>query len=228
MESSGQTPAPPPGPGMPSSGGHGYPLTLTVDYPDRMLDRLTTALRIFTIIPIAILAATIVGGSFGSRAGGEGVRYVGGGLGILFIPVVLMLLFRKKYPRWWYDWNLQLTRFSNRIIAYLALMDDRYPSTDEEQAVRLDFPYPDAERDLSRGLPLVKWLLAIPHYIVLFFLSIGAALAAIFAWFAILFTGRYPPAVFDFIEGVLRWHNRVGAYAFLLITDVYPPFSLQP
>jgi hypothetical protein len=213
---------------MPPSGDFDYPLTFSVDYPDRSLNRLTTAFRILTIIPIAILAATIEGGSFGSQAGGEGVRYAGGGLGILVIPVVLMLLFRKKYPRWWYDWNLQLTRFSNRIVVYLALMDDRYPSTDEQQAVRLNFPYPDAEHDLSQGLPLVKWLLAIPHYVVLFFLSIGAVLAAIGAWFAIVFTGRYPPSLFDFIEGVLRWQNRVGAYAFLLITDRYPPFSLQP
>ena len=123
--------------------------------------------------------------------------------------VRFMMLFRKKYPRWWYDWNLQLTRFTNRIAVYFALMDDRYPSTDEEQAVHLDFPYPDAEHDLSQGLPLVKWLLAIPHYIVLIFLTIGALLAAIFAWFAILFTGRYPPSVFEYIEGVI------------------PPFSLQ-
>ena len=144
------------------------------------------------------------------------------------IPVVLMLLFRKKYPRWWYDWNLELTRFSNRIIAYVALMDDRYPSTDEQQAVRLDFAYPDAERDLQRGMPLVKWLLAIPHYIVLFFLNIAAFFVLIAAWFAIVFTGRYPRGLFDFIEGVIRWHNRVGAYAFLLITDRYPPFSLRP
>ena len=139
-----------------------------------------------------------------------------------------MLLFRKKYPRWRYDWNLQLSGFSNGIVVYLALMDDRYPSTDEQQAVRLDFAYPGAEHDLSRGLPLVKWLLAIPDYIVLFFLTIGALFAAIFAWFAILFTGRYPSSLFAFIEGVLRWHNRIGAYAFLLVTDRYPPFSLQP
>jgi hypothetical protein len=228
MESTGQMPPLPPDEGTPPSGGHEYPLTYSVDYPDRSLDRLSTAFRIFAIIPIAILAGTIEGGGFGSQAGGEGVRYAGGGIGILVIPVLLMLLFRKKYPRWWYDWNLQLSRFSNRIVAYLALMDDRYPSTDEQQAVRLEFPYPDAEHDLSRGLPLVKWLLAIPHYVVLFFLSIGALFAAIFAWFAILFTGRYPPSLFEFIEGVLRWHNRVGAYAFLLITDRYPPFSLRP
>jgi hypothetical protein len=226
MEASGQMPSPE-GAGSPS-GGHGYPLTFSVDYPDRELDRLSTAFRIVWIIPIAILAATVEGGSFGAQAGGQGVRYAGGGIGVLFIPVLLMLLFRKKYPRWWYDWNLQLARFSNRIAVYFALMDDRYPSTDEQQAVHLDFPYPDAEDDLGRGMPVVKWLLAIPHYVVLIFLTIGALLAAIGAWFAILFTGRYPRSVFDYIEGVIRWHNRVGAYAFLLITDRYPPFSLQP
>ena len=227
MESSGQTPAASPGDGAPPGGTRGYPLTFSVDYPERPLNRLSTALRIFTIIPIAILAATLEGGSFGAGAGGTGARYAGGGIGILVIPVLLMLLFRRKYPRWWYEWNLQLSRFSNRIAAYFALMDDHYPSTDEEQAVHLNFPYPDAQRDLSQGLPLVKWLLAIPHYIVLFFLTIGALLAAVFAWFAILVTGRYPRSLFDFIEGVLRWHNRVAAYAFLLITDRYPPFSLQ-
>jgi hypothetical protein len=227
MESSGRTPAPPPGGGVPPGGGHDYPLTYSVDYPDRSLNRLTTALRIFTIIPIAILAAALEGGSFGASVGGSGARYAGGGIGILVIPVLLMLLFRKKYPRWWYDWNLQLTRFTNRIAVYFALMDDHYPATDEQQAVRLNFPYPDAERDLSRGLPLVKWLFAIPHYIVLVFLTIAALIAAILAWFAILFTGRYPRSLFAFIEGVLRWHNRVAAYAFLLITDRYPPFSLQ-
>ncbi len=226
MESSGQTPASPLGDGVPP-GGHDYPLTLTVDYPDRKLNRLTTAFRIFTIIPIGILAATIEGGSF-SHAGGSGAHYAGGGIAILVIPVLLMLLFRKKYPHWWYDWNLQLTRFSNRIAVYFALMDDRYPSTDEEQAVHLNFPYPDAQNDLSRGLPLVKWLLAIPHYIALFFLTIAALFVAVVAWFAILFTGSYPRSLFNFIEGVFRWHNRVAAYAFLLITDRYPPFSLRP
>ncbi len=228
MESSGPIPTPPLDDGVPPGRGYGYPLTFSVDYPDRSLDRLTTALRIFTIIPIAILVGTIEGGSFGSSTGGSGVRYAGGGVGILVFPVLLMLLFRRKYPRWWYDWNLQLTRFTNRIAVYFALMDDHYPSTDEEQAVHLNFPYPDAERELSQGLPLIKWLLAIPHYIVLFFLTIGALLAAVCAWFAILFTGRYPRSLFDFIEGVFRWHNRVAAYALLLITDVYPPFSLHP
>jgi Domain of unknown function (DUF4389) len=227
MESSGQMPTPSSGDAVPPGGDHDYPLTFSVDYPDRSLNRLTTALRIFTIIPIAVLAATIEGGSFTTQ-GGDGVKYAGGGIGILVLPVALMLLFRKKYPRWWYDWNLQLIRFTNRILIYFALMDDRYPSTDEQQAVHLNFAYPDAEHDLMRGMPLVKWLLAFPHYIVLFFLTIGAVFAAIVAWVSIVFTGRYPRSVFDYIEGLIRWQNRVGAYAVLLITDRYPPFSLQP
>ena len=146
---------------------------------------------------------------------------------MLFFPPLLMIVFRQKYPRWWFDWNLELQRFENRVLAYLALMDDRYPSTDERQAVTLDYPYPDARQGLNRWLPLVKWLLAIPHYIVLFFLYIGAFFAIIFAWFAILFTGRYPQSLFDFVVGVARWHNRVTAYMFILITDKYPPFSLE-
>src|SRR4249919_1253205 len=137
-----------------------------------------------------------------------------------------MILFRQKYPRWWYDWNLQLQRFSNRVGIYLALMDDRYPSTDEEQSVHLDYPYPDAQQ-LNRWLPLVKWFLAIPHYIVLFFLWIAALVVVIIAWFAILFTGTYPRGMFDFVEGVIRWNNRVVGYAFILVTDRYPPFSLS-
>jgi hypothetical protein len=138
-----------------------------------------------------------------------------------------MIVFRQRYPRWWFDWNREVLRFSSRIGAYLTLLDDRYPSTDDQQAVTLDFPYPDAARDLNRWLPLVKWLLAIPHYVVLFFLWVAAAIAVIFAWFAILVTGRYPRGLFDFVVGVGRWTNRVVAYAFLLVTDRYPPFQLR-
>jgi hypothetical protein len=154
------------------------------------------------------------------------VTAVGAG-GILFLGPLLMILFRQKYPRWWFDWNLQLMRFQARVSAYLALMSDVYPSTDDEQYVHLDFPYPNANQDLNRWLPLVKWLLAIPHYIVLFFLGIGALVAVIIAWFAILFTGRFPQGLFHFVEGVFRWSNRVLAYAIVLVTDRYPPFSLS-
>jgi hypothetical protein len=202
-----------------------YPVTFSVDYPDRQLNRLTTFFRIFTAIPIYIVLALVVGYYYGT---GEYTSYVGAGIGLVTLPTVLMLLFRKKYPRWWFDWNLEVSRFSNRVGIDLALMDDTYPSTDERQAVHLDFPYPDAENDLQRGMPLVKWLLAIPHYIVLFFLGIGAFFVVIFAWFAILFTGRYPRGAFNYVEGVYRWYNRVVAYAFTLVTDRYPPFRLGP
>ena len=177
-------------------------------------------------IPILIVAAAI-GGHQEAYSGRGGVIGVGAG-GLLFIGPLLMILFRQKYPRWWFDWNRELMRFSARVGVYLALMDDRYPSTDEQQSVHLDFPYPDVPYSLNRWLPIVKWLLAIPHYVVLFFLYIGAALAAIGAWFAILFTGRYPRGLFDYIEGVIRWHTRVAGYAFILVTDAYPPFRLGP
>jgi hypothetical protein len=200
-----------------------YPVQFSVDYPDRQLNRLTTGFRIFTAIPIAIVLAALVGGgtTFGSTT------IAGAGAGLLFLPPLLMILFRQKYPRWWFDWNLELLRFSNRIYAYLALMDDRYPSTDERQSVRLDFPYPDAERDLNRWLPLVKWFLAIPHYIVLVVLWLLAFFCVVIAWFAVLFTGRYPEGLFGIVEGVIRWGNRVTAYAFVLVTDRYPPFSFS-
>src|SRR5438132_835774 len=204
-----------------------YPVSFSVDYPDRDLNRLTTGLRIFTAIPIVVLLATIGGGYSGRWGGGTTSFAVGGSL-VLFIPPLLMILFRQKYPRWWYDWNLQLLRFSNRVTVYLGLMTDRYPSTDEPQSVTLVFPYPDAKQGLNRWLPLVKWLLAIPHYIVLFFLAIGAVVAVVIAWFAILFTGRYPRDLFNFVVGVQRWSNRVIGYAFILVPDRYPPFRLSP
>jgi hypothetical protein len=204
-----------------------YPVRLSIDYPDRPLDRLTTFFRLLVAIPILIVLGTVSGGTWQWGSGTNRAVAAGAG-GLLFLGPLLMILFRQKYPRWWFDWNLELQRFGSRVGAYLALMDDRYPATDEHQAVHLDYPYPDAQRDLNRWLPLVKWLLAIPHYIVLFFLDIAAFVVVIVAWFAILFTGRYPRGMFDFVEGVIRWHSRVIGYAFVLVTDRYPPFRLAP
>jgi Domain of unknown function (DUF4389) len=208
--------------------GPGHPVQFSVAYPDRDLNRLTTAFRVIVAIPILIVAGAL-GGHEGTYAAGEhGWRVAGGTGGLLFLAPLLMILFRQKYPRWWFDWNRELLRLSNRIGVYLALMDDRYPSTDEHQSVTLDFPYPDAKHGLNRWLPLVKWLLAIPHYIVLFFLWIAALVSVIIAWFAILFTGRYPRGLFEFVLGVLRWTNRVVGYSLTLVTDEYPPFRLAP
>ena len=205
-----------------------YPVRFSVDYPDRPLNRLTTAFRLIVAIPILIVAGSI-GGDEGTYAGGGHAWWVAGGTGgLLFLAPLLMILFRQKYPRWWFDWNRELLRFTNRVCVYLALMDDRYPSTDEKQAVTLEFPYPDAKQGLNRWLPLVKWLLAIPHYILLVFLWIAALVSVVIAWFAILFTGRYPRGLFDFVLGVFRWTNRVVGYALILVTDEYPPFRLSP
>ena len=202
-----------------------YPARLSLDYPDRDLSRLTTLFRPFAAIPVLVVLGTVSGGVWEwSYENGRTTAAAAGGL--LFFGPLLMILFRQKYPRWWFDFNLQLTRFSTRVTSYLALMSDRYPSTDEEQWVHLELEYPNVKEDLNRWLPLVKWFLAIPHYIVLVFLTIASIFAVIFAWFAILFTGRYPRSLFDFVEGVMRWWLRVEAYAMLLTTDRYPPFRL--
>jgi hypothetical protein len=202
-----------------------YPVQFDVEFPSRPLDRLSTAFRFIAAIPIVIVLTMLTGEAFRDGDHSTGNTIVIGGAAV-FIPLVLMLVFRQKYPRWWFDWNLNLLRFSNRVTAYLALLDDRYPSTDEEQSVHLDFEYPDA-RQMSRWLPLVKWILAIPHYVVLVFLWVGAIFVVVAAWFAILFTGTYPRSLFDYVVGVLRWSNRVNGYAFTLVTDQYPPFSLR-
>ncbi len=204
-----------------------YPVQFSVDYPGRPLNRLSTAFRIVLVIPIAIVLGAVSGGTWQwTHANGTTTAVAAGAGGLLFFGPLLMILFRQKYPRWWFDWNLELQRFTSRVAIYLALMDDRYPSTDDHQSVHLDYPYPDAARDLNRWLPLVKWLLAIPHYVVLFFLNIAAFVVVIVAWFAILFTGTYPRGMFDFVAGVIRWNIRVTAYVVTLVTDRYPPFQL--
>ena len=209
----------------------GYAARLEIDYPER-LDRLTSFFRLLWAIPILIILGLLMGPGSAHYANstneaGKAVGSVGGVTGGLFVATALMIAFRQRYPRWWFDFSRELGRFGARVGAYLFLLTDLYPSTTDEQSVRLEVDYPEVERDLNRWLPLVKWLLAIPHYIVLAVLYLLAFLATIVAWFAILFTGVYPRSLFDFVVGVGRWSTRVWAYAFLLVTDVYPPFSLR-
>jgi hypothetical protein len=213
-----------------------YPARLQITYPEK-LDRLTTLLRIFWIIPIGIILSLVSGA--GERVtrtitvneAGQVLKTAqstaGGMVAGLFAATVLMILFRQRYPRWWFDFSRELTRFEYRVGAYLFLLTDQYPSTVEEQAVHLELDYPDVPRDLNRWMPLIKWFLAIPHYIVLALLGVAAFFAWLCAWVAILVTGRYPRALFDFVVGIGRWCLRVNAYAFLLVTDQYPPFSLS-
>ena len=206
-----------------------YPVTLSVERPDGPRNRLTVLVRPILVIPILIIAALIGGASPLGQTGtdwswgrGEAGLIAAG----LFIATALMILFRRKYPRWWFDWNLELARFTTRISAYMLLLRDEYPSTDERQAVTVEIEYPDAQNDLHPVLPLIKWLLAIPHYVVLSILGIAGTIATIIGWFAILIAGRLPEWIFRFLEDLMRWTLRVAAYAFLLTTDRYPPFRL--
>ena len=185
-----------------------YPVNLKIDYSETSI-KLTALIRLVLVIPIIIVIALI--SSYAET---------------LSLAVALMILFREKYPKWWFDWNLALTKFWLRIAAYGLLMRDEYPSTDDDQSIQVDIPYPDVKKDLNRWMPLVKWILVIPHIIVLLFIFIAVVFCSVFAWFAILFTGRYPKGIFDFVEGFLRWSLRVNAYVFLLTTDEYPPFRL--
>jgi hypothetical protein len=200
-----------------------YPVDLSVDYEEAERNRLTVAFRIFTTLPILVVLALLATGSINS-----GYGWGFGASGVLFLPTLLMLLFRRKYPGWWFDFSFNVVRFANRVFAYLLILRDEYPSTDEEQAVRVQLPDPHGGGGLNRWLPLVKWFLAIPHYVVLFFLYIAAVALSVIGWFVVLFTGRYPRAFHEFVVGILRWSVRVQAYAFVLVTDRYPPFQLAP
>ena len=210
-----------------TQGQNPYPVQFSVDYPEKGLNRLTTLLRPILFIPIFVVIALVGGQWSDSESSHFILNYVVGG-GILFFAPLLLILFRQKYPRWWFDWNVALLKFSNRVGVYFFLLRDEYPSTDEEQAVHVEIPYPDVPNELNRWLPLVKWILAIPHYVALVILGVIALLAVIVAWFAILITGSYPRALFDYVVGVGRWFIRVEAYMLLLTTDRYPPFSLKP
>ena len=209
-----------------------YPVRLEIDYPEEGLSRVTTAFRLVLLIPVAVIS-TLLTSSAAEWADDvdpwlEITAFTFSTSGFVVVPLLLAILFRGKYPCWWFDWNLELGRFLTRVTAYAALLRDEYPSLDEAQAVRLEIDYPDAGRDLSRWLPLVKWFLAIPHYVVLTFLGVASVVLVAVAWFAILFTGRYPRGIFGFLVGACRWVLRVNAYMFLLVTDRYPPFSLDP
>jgi hypothetical protein len=199
-----------------------YPVNLTINYPESA-NRFTVFFRLFMVIPIAIILGLLSYHGYNSEQFPEESYWVG----ILFIPTLLMIVFRRKYPKWWFDWNVALTKFSLRVASYLLLLRHEYPSTDEEQAVHVEIEYPDVEKELNQWMPLIKWLLVFPHMIVLCFIMIGVLLCTIIAWVIILFSGKYPKSTFDFVVGALRWILRVEAYAILLTTDKYPPFRLS-
>lgn len=202
-----------------------YPVSLNIDYSDKS-NRITVLFRLFLAIPILIILALLTSSSYETEQAAKEVERVYS-VGIIFLPILLMIVFRRKYPKWWFDWNLALIKFSLRVASYLLLLRDEYPSTDEEQAVHVQIHYPDVEKELNQWLPLIKWLLVIPHFIVLCFIMVGVIFCTLIAWFIILFIGSYPKSMFDFVVGSLRWILRVDAYAILLTTDEYPPFRLR-
>ena len=204
-----------------------HPIAFDIDFPDRQRDRASTILRPLLVIPVLVLLAALGGPALSAARGGGGLFFIGLASGLVVIPPLLTIVFRQKYPRWWFDFNLAFLKFDNRVIGYLLLTTDEYPSTDDEQSVHLDVPYPDVRADLNRLMPLIKWLLATPHYLALFVLDVGVVIATIAAWLAIIITGRHPRRLFNYTVGVMRWHNRVVCYAFALVTDSYPPFRLS-
>ncbi len=201
-----------------------YPVQFSVDYGDGTRNRLTTFFRLILMIPIAVVAGLLGTAGYTLMLGDGTSSYIP----TIALGILLLILFRKKYPRWVFDFLLEVNRLSARVGAYAALLVDEYPSSDEEQSVHLNIEYPDAEADLQRWMPIIKWLLAIPHYVCLAVLGIVAVIITIIAWFAIIITGKYPAGMFNFVVGVERWAYRVVAYAFLLATDRYPPFRLSP
>jgi hypothetical protein len=203
------------------------PVQFDIDYPDRQRARISILFRALIAIPILVVLAMLGGPALGGARAGGGLFFIGLASGLVVIPPLLTIVVRQKYPRWWFDFNLAFLRLDNRVVGYLLLMSDEYPSTDDEQSVHLNVPYPDVRSELNRWMPLVKWLLAIPHYLALLVLDIGVVIATITAWFAIVVTGRHPRRLFDYTVGVMRWHNRVVCYAFALTTDHYPPFRLS-
>ena len=204
-----------------------HPIEFDIDFPDHQRDRASTLLRPLLVIPILVVLAALGGPALGGARRGGGLFFIGLASGLVVIPPLLTIVFREKYPRWWFDFNLAFLRFDSRVIGYLLLTGDEYPSTDDEQSVHLDVPYPDVRSDLNRLMPLIKWFLAIPHYLALLVLDLGVVIATIGAWVAIVLTGRHPRCLFDYTVGVMRWHNRVVCYAFALVTDDYPPFRLS-
>ncbi len=223
-----------------------YPARLHIDYPERS-SRLATLFRLILVIPIYLLFALVSGTmglpyepvgflpNFCTACPNDEYWHVSNLIGqitgnvflSLFLGTMFMIVLRKKYPRWWFEFVYAMNKFAGRLWAYFTLLTDQYPSTDEEQTYHLRVDFPDVENELNRWLPLVKWALAIPHYIMIGFLSIGIILATIIAWFAILITGKYPRPLFDFVVGSYRFFIRVYAYSIWLVTDRYPPFSLK-
>jgi Domain of unknown function (DUF4389) len=209
MEAGSTPPTTPPPPTAPPPAAD-YPARFGVDYPER-LSRWKIFVKWILAIPQLIIVYLL-----------QGVA------SILVLIAFFSILFTKKWPRGLFDFTVQIERWTANTFAYAVLLiRDEYPPFSGEPGqypLTLEIDYDD---NLSRWMIFVKWLLAIPHLIVLAVLELAAFVVVTIAFFAILFTGRYPRGMFDFVVGTARWYWRVNSYALLLMTDRYPPFSLK-
>ena len=184
-------------------------------------NRVTALFRLVLVVPIAIFVASFAPSIADSESSDLNALFTG----FLALPVVLALVFRQVYPSYLLAFNEALLSLQTRVNAYVFLLTDEYPSIEENDVVSVTFPEVDAKA-LNRYLPLVKWLLAIPLYIVGIAYIVYGAFLTLFAWFSILFTGNFPEFCAEGIVGVIAYWNRVAGYALVLVTDEYPTFSL--
>ena len=187
-----------------------------VDLDNR--DKNTALFRVFLAFPVLIFLS-----SFSEFA--DNLPGVIGGF--LVLPVVLSLLFRNVYPSYVLAFNKALLELSNRINVYLLLLTDEYPSIEANQKVRLIYPEIEGGKKLSPWMPLVKWFLAIPLFLLGLIYAIYALALTLVAWITVISQGHYPEEKAEEVIKVIAYWNRLYGYALLLITDEYPSFSLN-
>jgi hypothetical protein len=182
-------------------------------------NRVTAFFRLILAVPALIFVSSFApSAAFSDEAAGIFA-------GLLAVPAGLAIVVRQVYPSYVLVFNEALLSLQTRVDAYLVLLTDEYPSIEENDIVSVTFPEVDAKQ-LNRWLPLIKWLLALPLYLVGIVYFIYATLLTLLGWFSILFTGRYPEVCAEGVVGTIAYWNRVVGYAFLLVTDEYPTFSL--
>jgi hypothetical protein len=182
-------------------------------------NRLTALFRIILVMPALLFLASFSPDSAFSEDN------IGIYAGLLALPAALAIVIRQVYPSYVLAFNEALLSLQTRVDAYLLLLTDEYPSIEENDVVSVTFPEVDAKQ-LNRWLPLIKWLLALPLYLVGIVYVIYAAVLTVIAWFSVLFTGNYPEFCAEGVVGTIAYWNRVAGYALLMVTDEYPTFSL--
>jgi len=191
---------------------------IQVELEDR--NRLTAFFRLVIVMPVAIYVSAFAIDSISTDTWGYSLG------GLIFLPTLLALVFRGIYPSYALAFNHALISLETRVNAYALLLTDDYPSIEENDIVKITLPEVGEGSQLNRYLPLIKWFLAIPLYVMAIIYLVYGLFLTLFAWLSILFSGKYPVWCADAMVGILAFYNRVYGYAFILITDEYPSFSL--